>query len=37
MTEDKEEKCAGMIYIALGIGFCFGFLLGCITIGVAQL
>lgn len=33
MTEDEEEKCANMIYLALGIGF----LLGCITIGVAQL
>ena len=37
MAKDEEEKCANMIYLALGIGFCFGFLLGCITIGVAQL
>lgn len=37
MTEDEEEKCASMIYLALGIGFVVGFLFGCITVGVAHI
>ena len=35
--QDEEEKIVGMIYIALAIGFCAGFLLGCITIGITYL
>lgn len=37
MTEDEEEKCASMIYLALVIGFVVGFLFGCITVGVAHI
>lgn len=37
MTEDEEEKCVNMAYLTLGIGFVVGFILGCITVGVAHI
>ena len=37
MTEDEEEKCADMIYLALRIGFVVGFIFGCIIVGVAHI